>query len=498
MSTQTCLDDLRVVLPQTFILHSLFPHSLLFAMTRLERIRSKAVTVLAAASLAAASTSTVAPRATWPNGPFTTNGRWMLDANNATVTYAGVNWPGSLDAMVPEGLQYQSIESIVSMIKSVGMNAIRLTYATEMIDQYYDNGESDVTIQRAFTDALGQDAGSTVFNAVITNNPSFDNQTTRLQVFDAIAAECARQEIYVHLDNHLSQAGWCCNPTDGNGWWGDTYFNVDNWSRGLSFMANHGRSWSNLMSMSLRNELRVPLTNSQVASTYTWEDWYTYMRQGSDAIHAANPDVLIFLSGLDSDKDLSVVVDGSNLTPGSARFSKNDFAGYGNKLVLELHAYDNIFTFGASSECSSVEDRLNSAGFEALDDDANHKFPVLLTEFGLEQNSTTAQDSYASCLLNFVSSRNAGWMIWQIGGSYYIREGTQDYDEQWGLLSHDWSDWRAPDFVNNLNTTARSTLSVDGTVPELEDDSSAPRFGQHAAKWATVISISLVIAGIAF
>lgn len=37
--------------------------------------------------------------------------------------------------MVPEGLQYQSVETIVSKIKSLGMNSIRLTYATELIDQ---------------------------------------------------------------------------------------------------------------------------------------------------------------------------------------------------------------------------------------------------------------------------------------------------------------------------------------------------------------------------
>lgn len=84
--------------------------------------------------------------------------------------------------MIPEGLQYQSIESIVSRIKGLGMNAIRLTYATEMIDQYYDNGETDVAIQKALTDALGQDGGKSVYDKIIDNNPSFNTSTTRLQV----------------------------------------------------------------------------------------------------------------------------------------------------------------------------------------------------------------------------------------------------------------------------------------------------------------------------
>ncbi|KAI1505156.1 glycoside hydrolase superfamily [Biscogniauxia marginata] len=470
-------------------------------MTRLESIRCRFVTALLA--IAGVSASSAAPRAAWPNGPFVASGRWITDATGGKVTYAGVNWPGSLEAMVPEGLQYQSVEDIVSKIKGLGMNAIRLTYATEMVDQYYDNGESDVTIQRAFTDALGQEDGMTLYNRIVTNNPSFDAQTTRLQVYDAIAAECARQEIYVHLDNHISKAGWCCSPLDGNSWWGDTYFDVDNWTRGLSFMADHGKSWPNLMSMSLRNELRIPLTDTQLASSsYNWEDWYTHVRQGSDAIHSANSEVLIFLSGLDSDKDLSAVVQGSDLEPGSGKFSKDDFDGYANKLVLELHAYDNIFGAGPS-DCSVVEDELYDAGFEALSDDATNQFPVVLTEFGIEQNGTAAQDPYVSCLLDYVSSQNAGWMIWQLGGSYYIREGTQDRDENWGLLSHDWSDWRAQDFVNNsLVPTVTASLATDGSIPETssddssDDSNSAVRSGWDAASLTLTLCISLVIAGV--
>lgn len=118
----------------------------------------------------------------WPNGPFTTSGSWILDANNNNVTYAGVNWPGAAETMVPEGLQYQSIEYIVAKIKSLGMNSIRLTYATELIDQIYENNMTDVPISTAFTSALGEANGTRVFESVVTNNPSFGSNTTRLQV----------------------------------------------------------------------------------------------------------------------------------------------------------------------------------------------------------------------------------------------------------------------------------------------------------------------------
>lgn len=68
----------------------------------------------------------------WPFAPFTTSGRDIINNKRDVVTYAGINWSGHGEAMVPEGLQYQSIETIVSRVKSLGMNVIRLTYAIEV------------------------------------------------------------------------------------------------------------------------------------------------------------------------------------------------------------------------------------------------------------------------------------------------------------------------------------------------------------------------------
>lgn len=119
--------------------------------------------------------------ASWPYGPFTSSGRWIVNTNGQHITYAGVNWPGAADTMIPEGLQYQSIASIVSKIKSLGMNVIRLTYAIEMIDNILDGG-GDVTLSTAFTRALGSTNGNKVYQAVIKHNPQFNSRTTRLQV----------------------------------------------------------------------------------------------------------------------------------------------------------------------------------------------------------------------------------------------------------------------------------------------------------------------------
>lgn len=134
-----------------------------------------------------------AAAAAWPNAPFTTSGRDMLDASGNVVTYAGANWPGAADVMIPEGLQYQSVASIVAKLKEAGVNVIRLTYAIELIDQIYENGGVDVPVSTAFVEALGETNGTAVFQEVLTANPSFSENITRLEV--SLSEEMRRDRV---------------------------------------------------------------------------------------------------------------------------------------------------------------------------------------------------------------------------------------------------------------------------------------------------------------
>ena len=38
-------------------------------------------------------------------------------------------------------------------------------------------------------------------------------------------------------DNHMSQRRWCCSLDDGNGFFGDCYFDPQEWLQGLSLVA---------------------------------------------------------------------------------------------------------------------------------------------------------------------------------------------------------------------------------------------------------------------
>lgn len=209
--------------------------------------------------------------------------------------------------------------------------------------------------------------------------------------------------------------------------------------------------------MSLRNEPREPTDNTTLDDdTYNWEYWYGYVKEGAAAINTANPDPVIFLSGLNFDTFLTPVVEKTALTPGTGIFSFSDFPT--DKIVLELHNYDN-----SATDCSSLEGALWSDGFEALNttNSAVNHFPVVLTEWGFAMNdNTTWKEPYTQCLAEYLPAEKVGWMIWVLAGSYYIRSGTQDYDETWGLLTHDWSEWRNPTYVQeSLIPMANATIS---------------------------------------
>jgi hypothetical protein len=113
--------------------------------------------------------------------PLSSSGRWIVDANGNHVPIVGINWPGAADAMLPEGLQYSSIESIVQKISDTGFNTVRLTFAIEMVDDIFHNG-GDVTLSDTLTTALGQTNGTIILGQILANNPQFTAETTRLEV----------------------------------------------------------------------------------------------------------------------------------------------------------------------------------------------------------------------------------------------------------------------------------------------------------------------------
>lgn len=225
--------------------------------------------------------------------------------------------------------------------------------------------------------------------------------------------------------------------------------------------------------MSLRNELRE--SSNRTGLVYNWETLAGNLTAATDALHAANADLLVTWSGMQFDEDLSALTTGANLLTAPCykctavkdalrreplRF---DLAAHpwADKVVWELHLYkmsDDVDT----DSCALSEAALYRNGFNALGIDppapgcavegvdcrpAGRLTPVILSEFGNAQDATLYNDTLAQCLRAFTTRHRVSWMVWSLAGSYRIRSGVQGLPDTWGLTNDDWTGWRDPDTI---------------------------------------------------
>ncbi|OAL53625.1 glycoside hydrolase [Pyrenochaeta sp. DS3sAY3a] len=403
--------------------------------------------------------------ATLFHGPYNTQGRDIVDSRGEKVTWAGVNWPMSGETMIPEGLEWASAEEILDDIASVGFNYIRMGYAIEMIDQVYDRNGSDVPLEVALINALGYINGTKVTNEILAKNPSWTKQTTRFEIWGDITRIAATKGIFISPDVHTGKAHWCCSHYDGNAWFEDLNFPAADWRRGLAYVANWAKDHPNVVSMSLRNELRESWNVTNLY--YNWQTLVGNMTAGADAIHEANPDILIIWSGMQYGQDLSALTSGANYLTAPcykctairdakrrepAYFNIEDHA-WADKLVWELHLYrmsEDVDT----GNCDIIQANLFKNGFNALGIEAPpacnitkdcpkavRETPVILSEFGTAQDVTIFNDTLQNCLREYTVENSVSWMMWSIAGSYRIRSGVQGFPDTWGMTNYDWTGW---------------------------------------------------------
>ena len=183
--------------------------------------------------------------------------------------------------------------------------------------------------------------------------------------------------------------------------------------------------------MDLRNELRGPRQSPN--------DWYKYMSQGARTIHEHNPNLLVVISGLNFDNDLS--------------FLKNNAIdlNFTNKLVYEAHLYSfsgnqDMWNFQPVNRiCASVIESLHRQWAFLIG--GNNPAPLFISEFGYDMTGgNSADNKFMPCFASFLASVDMDWSLWAFGGSYYYRQGNIGADESYAVLNHDWTGYRDPKF----------------------------------------------------
>jgi endoglucanase len=101
-----------------------------------------------------------------------------------------------MERYTANGLDLVDVEEIAQGIADKGFNCVRLPFSLEM---YMLN--------------------PVIEDDVLTANPQLLGKTA-LEVFDATIAALSKAKVMTILNNHVSDAMWCCLPTDRQGaWW---------------------------------------------------------------------------------------------------------------------------------------------------------------------------------------------------------------------------------------------------------------------------------------
>ncbi|CAH0043050.1 unnamed protein product [Clonostachys solani] len=383
-----------------------------------------------------------------PSVPLSSTSRWIVDTAGKRVKLRCINWPGHMETNIPEGLHRQTVDYIAGWIAQEGFNCVRLTFSIDMalnpnlpVEDSFRHGAAEGGVDEAAVMAL--------YSQAVEKNP-FLSSSTVLDVFGKVQDALWEKGVMTILDNHVSKAKWCCDLDDGNGWWKDApgyvdvnskYFDSQNWLDGLKAMAQWSANRQGIVGISLRNELRAHVTQIP----WGGETWFDKMPQAADVVHAANPNVLIIIGGLDGGTNLGALRDGSMPTD-----------RWPGKNVWEAHAYSFTVTQPDFGSCTI---RKTIYGFFfgfVLEQNKATTGPLFLSEFGVGMEGgpndglSDKDSSYLSCLVGYMENNDADWGMWSIAGSYYIRQGNVDVIDTWGALDSSWSGWRNDKFKGKL------------------------------------------------
>ncbi len=242
--------------------------------------------------------------------------------DNSEITLYGINWFGfETGTHVVHGLWTRNYKDLITQIKSLGFNSVRLPICPATL-----HGVPTSSIDYA-------------------KNPDLKDLDSA-QVLDKVIAEFNSQQIYVLLDHHTPD---CQTITEL--WYTDQY-SEQAWINDLTTLAVKYKNYNYFMGVDLKNE---PHGQATWASGKTDTDWNVAAEKAGAEILKVNPNVLIFVAGIqDSSKcsDSNAHFWGGNLSVVSCS-PIDSMKIPTNKLVYTPHVYgpDVSFQnyFGASS-----------------------------------------------------------------------------------------------------------------------------------------------------
>lgn len=214
--------------------------------------------------------------------PLKTQGRFIVDRLNERVKFACVNWYGmEAKTFAPGGLEKQPMDYIARRIYDLGFNCVRLPYSLE----------------------------AHVHNPLVKDEFLAGNPGLRglrfLDIMDKTIESLTKLNIMVFIDNHLSEAGWCCHWSQPEGLWYVPGYPEEVWLDSLKNMTRRYKPNPLVVGFDVRNEV-----HDYDGTMLTWgdgnpkTDWAAAATRAGNVVLKENPDMLIFVMSLCFGMDL--------------------------------------------------------------------------------------------------------------------------------------------------------------------------------------------------
>ena len=225
--------------------------------------------------------------------------------NGSPITLKGVNWFGfETETQSIHGLWVRNWKEYISQMKSLGFNAVRVPFCP---DTLRSQGVSGISYDRN-KDLVGLNS---------------------LQLFDKVIQELNNQQLYVLLDHHRPD----CKAISEL--WYTSSYSESQWISDLELVAKRYAHLEYFLGIDLKNEPHGKATwgvgNSQT-------DWNTAAEKAGKAVLAANPNLLLFVQGIQENSTCSTDYGhwmGGNFEP----MKCTPLSLPQDKLVLSPHVY---------------------------------------------------------------------------------------------------------------------------------------------------------------
>lgn len=167
-----------------------------------------------------------------PPLPLRAEGAMIVDATGARFRLKAVNWAGGHVNGAPDGLDRAPLEVIARRVRTLGFNAVRLTWSVKSLQ---NNFVPDQTLVDA--------------------NPRLRGMTS-MQLYLETSKALGKEGIIVILDNHMLNNDWCCDTSDCDGFWWNKAVSEDDFHQSLAELTTQASEIPAVVGMGLRNEPR--------------------------------------------------------------------------------------------------------------------------------------------------------------------------------------------------------------------------------------------------